>query len=689
MRKDILDFLNTPVSSLHRIGDFRAKQFERIKCVYLKDLVTYFPIDFVKKLISPNLSKIRCECYIATVVNIDYFSDKANNLSSNFFHNKTGKRVLCINCSNESGHLQLIYFHTPPQNIKNILKIGSDILVSGKLTINAGKLQVVHPDIVDLPKRIEQISEVESIYSATKNLSSRIISYAVNEALNKMPKFPELIPIDLLRSNNWPSMKEALNLLHNPGRLVIQCDIERAKERLAFDELLVEQARLQICRSNYLKQSKRAQTFNNRRELYSRLKAILPFSLTDSQTEVINEIFESQESDNRMVRLLQGDVGNGKTLVAFCACINAIENCYQAAFVAPTTILAKQHFENLKGFAEELGVRIGLLIGDQSAADKRKSCEMVANGEIQLIIGTHAIFQPNVAFQNLSLIVIDEQHRFGVEQRMSLINKGDKSDILMLSATPIPRTMTLIQYGDMDVSILRHKPSNRKPIITTLLSKGKIEQLLNRISEIISQNQKVYWICPLIEESEKLDLANAVKRYEMLSEIFPTSLVHSRVAQQAQEEIMQDFKDENGRAKILVATTVIEVGVDVQSASVIVIENPERFGLAQLHQLRGRVGRNDLQCYCVLLYGNALSEISLQRLKIIKNCDDGFEIAEQDLMLRGGGRVLSNQQSGLPEFQVLNLEKHGHFIKSAVKLARELVAAERYEEINTLSGLFN
>ncbi len=408
--------------------------------------------------------------------------------------------------------------------------------------------------------------------------------------------------------------------------------------------------------------------------LVQELKVQLPFSLTSDQEKAIEEIARDQKDTSRMFRLLQGDVGSGKTMVAFASMLNVAESGKQSALMVPTEILARQHYKTLKHYGDLLGIKVCLLINNMKVSEKRAALLAINSGEAQIIIGTQALFQDKVNFHNLGFVIADEQHRFGVDQRLSLCNKGEEVDLLMMSATPIPRTMSMVSYGDMDISIISEKPKDRLPVETKIISTAKIQELHQSLKNLLDKNEKVYWVCPLIEESEELDLANVTERFADLQHVLGdrVGLIHGKMKASAREETMQKFID--GKLNLLVATTVIEVGVDVPDATVMIIENSERFGLSQLHQLRGRVGRGTQKSFCILLHGLKIGQQSYTRLKAIRDSNDGFKIAEVDLQTRGAGDVLGTRQSGLPHFRVCNLDIHSYLVLDAFTQAKQIIA---------------
>ena len=493
-----------------------------------------------------------------------------------------------------------------------------------------------------------------------------------DQILNNLPNFNEWIETSILNKYKFKGWNEVVKNLHNPSDDSIKHK-NLLRRRLAFDELLSHQLAIGIMRN--FNQKKKGLKITSENKTLNKFYSNLDFQLTNSQNNVIKEILQDLGSTNQMIRLLQGDVGSGKTIVALISMIKVFESNFQSALMVPTTILAFQHYENIINLLKNSKINVLVLTGKDKGKERKEKLDQIANGKADIIIGTHALIQDTVKFNNLGLAVIDEQHRFGVYQRMVFNHKNHKPNILVMSATPIPRTLTLAAYGDMKESKLIEKPLGRKPIITSSLSLKKENQLIDRIKEKIkNSSSKFYWVCPLIEESEELDLKAAEERYKILKKYFKNKvlLMHGRLSEIEKEEIMTKFKNED--YKILVSTTVIEVGVDIPSATTIVIEHAERFGLAQLHQLRGRVGRNDIQSYCILLHKDNIGEISKQRIDIMKQTNDGFKIAEEDLKIRGPGEILGKKQSGSPSFYVADLSFDYDLLEDAKIMVEDILS---------------
>lgn len=652
-------FLFTLFSGLRQIngiGEKRLADFARLGIHNLRDLLYHFPYSVIDRSFSAAIGELRDGINATLELTVvEHFSSPPNRYS---------KRPYKIQCENETGSINLVYFHSHTQYLKSTMPINAKIIVSGKVSFNQGSIDMVHPDVVLPIEKKDQMKLCEPVYNATNGLSSKMILSAFNNAQIFVPKLPEWICLENMQEWGWASWNESILKYHNPQSEGDFSYHNSALKRLAYDELLAQQISLRILRAGIDIVPKQPLMFTG--ELSAKFRASLPFELTNDQKKVILEIATDQKSDKKAFRLVQGDVGCGKTFVAMCAIANAIEAGGQAAFMAPTEILALQHYASFKKHLAPLGVKVGCLISALPAGEKRQTLQQLFNGELDVVIGTHALFQDKVQYHNLRLVVVDEQHRFGVEQRLSLVNKSAAHcDFVMMSATPIPRTLTMIGFGDMDVSIIREKPKSRQPIETTVLNYKKLNDLIKSLQKIIDRNEKIFWVCPLVSDSENLDLISANQRYEYLSQYYPgkVGLVHGQMSSQERDLIMQDYL--NGKYSILVATTVIEVGVDVSDATVMVIENAERFGLSQLHQLRGRVGRADKKSYCILLAKSGLSDTSYERLNIMRESNDGFEISEKDFEIRGGGDVLGNKQSGMPSFKVFNPFHHQDLIPYA------------------------
>ena len=596
-----------------------------------------------------------------------------------------------------SGALELVYFNADPAYLKRLLPEGSRRLISGKLESYDGWLQMPHPDhvvAVDAASDVAKLPLLEPIYPLTAGLTNTTVRKIVAQGLERLPALPEWIDATWRERNSWPGFANALRRMHEPQSTA---DLELsapARTRLAYDELLANQLALAVIRQRLRRSAGRPLTAPGK--LRKTILAKLPFKLTGAQARALAEIDADLADPHRMLRLLQGDVGSGKTVVALLAMATAVEAGAQAALMAPTELLGRQHLKTIETFAAPAGLRIALLSGREKGGERKEILAALAEGRVDILIGTHALFQEPVAFRDLAFVVIDEQHRFGVHQRPALQAKGTGrgAELLVMTATPIPRTLLLTGYGDMDVSRLDEKPPGRKPITTRVIPDERLEELVTELERPIAKGAQVYWVCPLVAESEVLDIAAAEERYVDLKKRFgdKVGLVHGRLTGKEKDRVMAAFA--GGDLSILVSTTVIEVGVDVPNASIMVIEHAERFGLAQLHQLRGRVGRGAAQSSCILLYRKPLSEAAQTRLSVMKSTEDGFVIAEEDLKLRGGGEVLGTRQSGLPEFRVARLPEDEALLQAArdevrLTLFRDPeLAGPHAEELKLLFYLF-
>ena len=557
-----------------------------------------------------------------------------------------------VRCEDETGRIDLVFFRAEREFIERQLPAGETRFVSGRVERYGEALQMVHPDYIVHPDARAELPLLEPVYPLTAGLSGRVLVKAARQALERVPELAEWQDAAWLRARGWPSFREALARLHRPDE---PGDISPAGapwQRLAYDELLANQLALALVRDSFKGQRGRPVAGDGR--MRAKIADALPFALTRSQREALKEIAADMAAPHRTLRLLQGDVGSGKTVVALMAMAIAVEAGAQAALMAPTEVLARQHLETIEPLAAAAGLTIALLTGREKGRPRTDIIERLASGEIDILVGTHALFQEDVRFRDLAFAVIDEQHRFGVHQRLALQIKGGDggANMLVMTATPIPRTLLMTHYGDLDVSRLTEKPAGRKPVLTTTAALDRLEEVIDGLKRALAQGAQIYWVCPLIESSEKSELAAAEERHAYLQQIFggDVGLLHGSLSGPVKDATIEAFTE--GRLKILVATTVIEVGVNVPNATVMVIEHAERFGLAQLHQLRGRVGRAERQSYCILLYKPPLGEAAEARLKMLRETEDGFLIAEKDLELRGGGEVLGARQSGGPEFRV-------------------------------------
>jgi ATP-dependent DNA helicase RecG len=568
-----------------------------------------------------------------------------------------------IVASDDTGTITLTYFKARQDYLEKLLPEGELRYVSGTTEFYDGSLQMVHPDRVVDEKGFATLPLVEPTYPLTEGLALGNIRRAMEGAVARLPDMPEWQDEAWISRERFPAFSAALRLLHRPVEPHDVLPENPAWTRLAYDELLAGQLALALVRTHMRRQSGRGSASEGL--LRARILKALPYMLTHSQQRAVDDIVNDLALPQRMLRLLQGDVGSGKTVVALLAAAAVIEAGRQAALMAPTEILARQHFNTIAPLAESAGLRVAILTGRDRGRERSDILDRLAIGDIDLLVGTHALFQDEVAFRDLALAIVDEQHRFGVHQRLALAQKGEAVDILVLTATPIPRTLVLTFFGDMDVSELREKPAGRQPIDTRTIPMSRLSEVEDAVGRALGEGQRAYWVCPLVEESEKIDLAAAQARYGELRKKFgkDVDLVHGRMKGTDKDTAMERFA--SGQTRLLVATTVIEVGVDVPEATIMVIEHAERYGLAQLHQLRGRIGRGTGQSTCLLLYRTPLGETAKARLAILRESEDGFRIAEEDLRLRGEGDVLGTRQSGTPGFHIARIETHGKYLGAA------------------------
>lgn len=585
--------------------------------------------------------------------------------------------------------MELLFFYAGSW-LNRAFPINEQVIISGTVEGNSEKKRMAHPEVWQLGKGMEEVARIVPNYPLTAGVSRNVITGVINRTLARAKKIadkiPEWIPNDLIKKYQWPTFFDALDALHRPDDISIIEANHPARARLVFDELFAWQLALIYARRECKKQIGFSQklSISKRNEFLK----ILPFELTGDQQKTLKEIDHDMALNEPMLRLVQGDVGSGKTIVAFLALLNSINNGKQGVLMAPTEILAMQHYQNAQKWLTKIGVTVAILTGKMKASEKKRIREEIRTGQVDLIIGTHALIQNDVKFKNVGLVVIDEQHRFGVHQRLALTNQLKSPDFLVMTATPIPRTLALTVYGDMDISLIQEKPAGRKPITTKVVSMERLDEMSQSLTRILEKKQQVYWVCPLVEESEKIDLSNATDRYEYLKQIYgdKVALIHGKMKALEKELIINDFKA--GKTKILVSTTVIEVGVDVPQATVMIIEHAERFGLSQLHQLRGRVGRGTDKSSCILLYSSPLSYMAKERLETLRQTEDGFLLAEKDMELRGPGEMLGAKQSGQIVTRLADLRVHKDLIPIARKMAEETVDTKlSKDEIKALMWL--
>lgn len=661
MRPSLLNPLFAAVTSLPGVGPKQDKLLQyllgRGETPRLVDLLLHLPSQVIDRRARP---KIR-DAVQGTMVTLEVTVDRHRPPPP-----RNARAPYLVYASDDTGDVVLTFFRAKPGYVEKLLPVGEKRFVSGTLQMYDGIPQIVHPDRVLDEEAIAKLSGIDPVYPLTEGLALGSLRRAIAQALQKLPALPEWISPEVLRRCNFPPLAEALNRVHQPVELTDILPDQPFWSRLAFDELLAGQLALALIRA----QLRRPAGVRNAGDGHLRNKIIdaLPYALTPSQRSAAAAIAEDLQQPVRMLRLLQGDVGSGKTVVALLAAAAVAEVGKQAALMAPTEILARQHIKTIAPLAERAGLRVAILTGREKGKERRELLAQLEAGEINLLVGTHALIQDDVIFHDLALAIVDEQHRFGVRERLALTSKGEAVDVLVLSATPIPRTLVLTYFGDMDVSELREKPAGRQPIETRTISMSRLDEVTDSIGRALQSGKLVYWICPLVDESEAEGtehLTNAIKRFESLQKRFGNrvGLVHGQMKGAEKDRVMGQFAAHE--IGLLVATTVVEVGVDVPAATIMVIENAERFGLAQLHQLRGRIGRGSEASTCLLLYSEPLGEMSKARLKVIRETTDGFRIAEEDLKLRGEGDVLGVRQSGLPGYRIARPEVHGQLIAQA------------------------
>ncbi|KAA3449994.1 ATP-dependent DNA helicase RecG [Mesorhizobium sp. SARCC-RB16n] len=690
MRPSILDPLFVPITSLAGVGPKVGALIEKVVAADLGDraaracdLLFVLPHTVIDRRNRPGIALAAEGAIVTLELRIDRHQPPPRGNRSVPYR---------VYAHDDTGEIGLTFFHAHAAYLEKAMPVGEHVVVSGRMEWFNGRPTMVHPDHIALAGEAENLPLVEPVYPLTAGLSGKVLRRAIGQALGRLPELPEWQDGAFMRRQSFPSFGDALTRIHYPTDPIDVAVEGAAWRRLAYDELLAGQVSLALVRAKVRRLSGRPLVGDG--SIVEKLRTALPYSLTASQEFALAEINADLADPERMLRLLQGDVGSGKTVVALLAMARAVEAGGQAALMAPTEILARQHLATITPLAAQVGLRVSILTGREKGRERAETLAGLASGEIDIVVGTHALFQETVSFHDLVLAVIDEQHRFGVHQRLAITAKGDAPDMLVMTATPIPRTLVLTAFGDMDVSKLTEKPAGRQPIRTVTLPLERLDELVGRMLDAVADGQKIYWICPLVEESEEIKLMSAEDRFASLKPLFGDriGLVHGRMKGTEKDEAMRAFKQ--GETRILIATTVIEVGVDVPDATIMVIEHAERFGLAQLHQLRGRVGRGDKPSSCVLLYKDPLGETAKRRLSVMRDTEDGFLIAEEDLKLRGEGELLGTRQSGTPGFQVARIEAHADLLEAARDDARLTLArdpelqSDRGEALRLLLYLF-
>jgi ATP-dependent DNA helicase RecG len=683
MRPHELNPLFTDVTVLKGVGDKGRQALTRLlarisaelyggiesvpKIPRIHELLFHLPVGVIDRRHRPDIMQLRDGMLATLLVTVEaHYPPPAG-------RRKAPHRVVCVDAT---GSITLAFFNAKDVWLRDTLPIGKEIVLSGKVDRFDGHWQMPHPDVIVPAARMDEVLQCEPVYPLTYALTNRRLASWTQMAIDYAPALPEWLDETLRKSKGWSAWKTALSSLHHPTSSEDVLPTTPARERLAYDEILAHQLALALVRRNMKKKAGVVVPMHS--PLANTLEAALPFTLTEGQRSVIGDIVADMASGSRMLRLLQGDVGSGKTVVGLMAAAHVAELSLQTAFMAPTEILARQHYATLSRLLAHTPLKAVLLTGSLKASERKAALEAIASGSAQIVVGTHALFQSSVQFHALGLAVIDEQHRFGVAQRMALSEKGHKPHMLLMTATPIPRSLTMVLYGDMESSALTQKPIGRQAIKTSAIPLSRMHEVIEGLRRTIARGEKVYWICPLVAEGldmqdgelveatkDEPDIQAAAERHRALTALLGerVGLVHGQMKAETRQDVMQGFAGD--AYDVLVATTVIEVGVDVPAATVIVIENAERFGLSQLHQLRGRVGRGDKPSSCVLLYHPRLSNHSQERLKIIREHTDGFLIAEEDLRLRGGGEILGTQQSGMPQFLFADPWEHRQLILTA------------------------
>ena len=661
-RPEILFPLFAELTALDGIGPKTAKVFAALDITRPRDFLFLLPHAVVDRTRRLSVRDVTLPATVTVEVEI----------GGHFPPRSKGKpyRVMVRDASLE---FQVVYFHARGDFLQGLLPTGQRRLLSGKVELFDGIAQMVHPDHVLRPDEAATLPPFEPVYPLAAGITQKLVGKGVAAALDLAPDLAEWVDPGLKAQEGWPGWREALTAVHAPKGLADVAFTALPRQRLAYDELFAHQLTLALARAAMRRGKGRASVGTG--ALQARILQSLPYQPTSAQSRALSEIAADMAGGLRMTRLLQGDVGSGKTLVALMALLIAVESGGQGVMMAPTEILARQHHEGLAPLAASAGVRLELFTGRDKGGERAAKLADLAAGRIDILVGTHAVFQKDVEFHDLRLAVVDEQHRFGVTQRMELGAKGQSADMLVMTATPIPRSLALASYGDLDVSVLDEKPAGRKPIRTALIPSARIDEVVAHLAQAVAESKQAYWVCPLVEESEVLDYASAVARFDTLRAILGegvVGLVHGQLPSGEKDAAMAGFVA--GRTKVLVATTAIEVGVNVTNATIMVIERAETFGLAQLHQLRGRVGRGSAASTCLLLYQAPLSDTAERRLKVIRDTEDGFRIAEEDLVMRGAGDLIGTAQSGLPKFRIADLERQAGLMAVAQSDARKLLA---------------
>jgi ATP-dependent DNA helicase RecG len=669
-----------PVTELGGVGTHMSKMLAKVAGPEIVDMLWHLPVALLDRRYTPKIAELKQACLATLELTVDRHEPGR------------GRFPYRVRCRDETGFIELVFFNVRGPYLLRQLPVGEKRLVSGRVEFYNGLPQMSHPDAILPVTARDRIAIVQPIYRLTGGLTAPMLDRMMRAALVRTPALPEWLDTGLQRKRDWPDWHAAILAVHNPESEADLLPTTPARQRLAYDELLAHQLALALVREQNRRSGGRPNVGDG--QLRNAALAALPYRLTGAQERALGEILHDMGDHHRMLRLLQGDVGSGKTVVALLAMLAALETGRQAALMAPTEILARQHLATIAPICERLRVNVVVLTGRDKGKARTQTLVAIADGRIQIVIGTHALLQPDVVFQNLALVVVDEQHRFGVDERATLTGKGQGVDTLVMSATPIPRSLTLAAYGDMDISRIDEKPPGRTPITTRTVAIERLDEVLDGLERAIGAGARIYWVCPLIEESDEGDLAAARQRFALLHARFGqrVGLIHGKMKAAEKDAVMAGFSA--GELDILVATTVIEVGVDVPEATIMVIEHAERFGLAQLHQLRGRVGRGSAASTCLLLYAGPLGGTARDRLAILRETEDGFVIAEEDLKLRGAGDLLGTKQSGMPDFKLADPVLHGDLLAVAADDAKLIMTKDpgltgkRGEALRVLLYLF-
>lgn len=669
MKRELFEFLNTDLQFIKGVGPVLAARFDDVlPGRRVLDFMLHTPAYIRARGITENITDVEPGASVTIPLLV-----KSHRPGGVFRGHRRPTQIICSDKMGNNVTIQFFNVNFLDYWLKK-LPIGEWRMVSGKLERGGTRPTINHPDFIEEMQNADKIPSIQAIYPSGEGLTQKTFSNVRDQIFNLLPD-----KIAGETDGNVVEFFDALRHVHYPETADDLYPNSTYMVKLAYWELLAHQSAIVISRRNRADVRNRRIVRPKKYDLMGKFYSILPFDMTGAQTRTLREIFDDMARDVPMMRLVQGDVGSGKTIVALAAAVKMAESGAQTALLAPTDTLAQQHYAKIKPMCDKLGLVCDILTGRDKGAPRREKLISLRSGRTKIVVGTHALFSDDVEYRDLGLVIVDEQHRFGVSQREALRAKGANPDLLALSATPIPRTLSMTIYGDMDVSIINEKPAGRLPIITTKLPIARVNELVSRLKLQIDSGAKVFWVCPLVDDSELSDLTAVNARYDELKKNFPhAGLVHGQMDKKHRDAVMAKFADDNSDMKILVATTVIEVGIDVPRATIIVIENAERFGLAALHQLRGRVGRGNLQSYCILLYGRNITAEGMRRLDVLSETDDGFAIAEQDLIMRGTGELLGTRQSGWINYHFVDYVRHRDLFKLAASAARDMVGVDAW-----------